>query len=817
MQTYHKNGQNASSEFVFRGDYTLGGLFSLHASGADLALGNESVIERCSSSDVNPAGYLNAQVMKFALEEINNSSTLLPNVTLGYEIFDTCYIYNSIQPALNLMSRDNVFDTEANYSNYIPKVISVVGPDTTDAAETTADLFNLLLIPQINIFATSKRLSELNLPSCFQTIPSSDMQQQAIADVLTYFNWTWIAVLGSADEYGHHGMQDLIQSTSDLNICVAYHGIIPFRVSGKEKDWNNIILQIVNNITSVNVNVIVVFSADVIARDFFRKVIEMNLPGKVWIATETWSLATSIYNLPNSQRLGTVLGIATKYVEIPGMEEYLSNVQRRKSNDLNLEDSCLKDCRTCLNSSDGSLFLFAGERVSFSVYAAAYAVAHALHQALGCSSKHCNTIAIYPWQITGAFRQVNFSLLGNSIRFNQQGDSPTGFDIITWNWLGKTNFENVGSYSELGSLQINADNKIKWQTSNNQVPSSVCSPECRPGQEKKQTGNFLCCFVCVSCAAGQYLNENETCVTCSKNQWSRGGSNFCYKKIRVFLLWYDTLTVAICAMTLLGMLLTLVVIVTFIVCIKSPVIKAAGGKRCFLMLPALLSGYLSILAYLGEPDTMRCILRLPVYSLSLTICFSYIAIRSFQIVCIFKMSSKLPATYDYWLKQNGQYVCFAILCSTQVLISCVWIIVNPPTAFTRDLGADQVLIVCSQFTSIYNILQYSYNALLSLLCFTFAYMGKELPKNYNEAKCITFTMLIFFVVCIFFFTAQIVEVGEYVNAINAGLALTSLLGITGGYFFPKCYIIFFRPQHNTTKYFQSTIQSYTKRGTGSSK
>ncbi|KAM8927635.1 taste receptor type 1 member 2-like [Pelodytes ibericus] len=765
---------------------------------------------------VNIAGYQHFQVMRFALEEINNNSKLLPNVTLGYEIFDTCYIYNNIHPALDFMSTDYVFDTENNYTSYIPRVISVVGPDNSDAAETTANLFNLLLIPQINIFATSKRLSDLSLPSCFQTIPSSKMQQQAILDILTFFNWTWIAVLGSYDDYGIHGMSDLIQSTSGLNICVAYQEIIPVQIPGRQEEWKNAIVRIVSNITSSNVNVIVVFSLDIIILDFFKEVIDIILPGKIWIATEIWSTSKAVYDLPNSQKLGVVLGIATKYVMIPGIEQYLMNVYHQHTGNSTINTNCNQECQDCLNTTGNSFQSSSGDRAGFSIYAAVYAVAHALHAVLGCDATYCNKTAVFPWQITEALGQVNFTLLSNQISFDKFGDSPTGYDIVFWDWWGTTPFEKIGSYAELGLLHVNPG-KIKWQTENNSVPSSVCSPECLSGQEKKQIGNYKCCFACVSCAAGMYLNENGTCVDCSQFRWSMERSTSCYDKQRVFLTLSDSLTITILVMTLLGMLLTVVVIVTFIVHLQSPVVKAAGGKRCFLLLPALTVAYLSILAYLGEPNTMKCILRLPIYSIALTTCFSYIAVRSFQIVCIFKMSSKLPASYDYWVKQNGQYVCIALLSGAQVLVSCIWIFTNPPTAWMKVLDSKRVLVECSQFGSVYNIIQYSYNAFLSLVCFTFAYMGKELPKNYNEAKCITFAMLIYFVVCISFFTAQLIDVGEYVTPINAGLALASLLGITGGYFSPKCYIIFCRPQFNTTKHFQSTIQSYTKRGTGSTK
>ncbi|XP_044134216.1 taste receptor type 1 member 2-like isoform X2 [Bufo gargarizans] len=648
------------------------------------------------------------------------------------------------------MSQGYVINPTNSFTQYIPNVIAVIGPDSNDAAETTANLFNLLLLPQINIFASSKRMSELSLPSCFQTIPSRRVQQQAITDILNYFNWTWIAVLGSLDEYGFEGVQQFLEFTSDTNICVAYKGVIPIKVWGKEVEWKNSILDIISNITLTNVNVVLVFSVDIVVLDFFKEVVKLNVPSKIWVATETWSLSTDIYDLPNLKNLGMVLGIALKYVNISGFDEYLKNGYQENRSSLGkpmVNESCNQNCDNCFNSSLSTFMGTSDKRVSFSIYTAVYAVAHALHKALGCNKIDCDKKEVYPWQI----------------------------------------------------------------------PSSVCSSDCLPGQEKQQKGQYKCCFICVSCVAGTYLHKNGTCVSCSADQWSTEGSTFCYNKTRCFLAWNDVITIALFVTGVLGILLTAVVIVTFIVHLSSPVVKAAGGRMCFLMLISLAVAYLSVLAYLGEPSVLKCTMRLPIYSTALTICFSYISIRSFQIVCIFKMSSKLPATYDYWVKQNGQYICLAALSGVQVLISCVWIFTNPPKATTKDLSIDNVLLDCSQFGSIYNILQYGYNALLSLLCFTFSYMGKELPKNYSEAKCITLAMLIFFVVCISFFTAQLIDVGEYVTPINAGLALASLMGIKGGYFFPKCYIIYCKPQFNTTKHFQSTIQSYTKRGSGSTK
>ncbi|XP_069098615.1 taste receptor type 1 member 2-like [Pleurodeles waltl] len=758
--------------------------------------------------------------MRFAIKEINNSSSLLPGLTLGYITYDSCYIYNNIQPALDFISRNGAINMQNHYADYMPRVISVIGPDSTDAAAATASIFNMLLLPQINYYATNKALSGLDLPSCFQTIPSIAKQQEAIRSILKRFKWTWIAVLGTADDYGQEGVQELCDSAAEAGFCVAYQEIIPKKENGREKEWEQTIKQVINNITNTNVNVIVVFGLDIIAVDFFEFIVHNNLTQKIWIATETWSVAKSIYDIPSIRRLGVFFGIAIEHVEIPGFNEYLKHLVRNYESGAVAQayGNCNQDCSGCLNATVEDILGPRESRVCFNVYSAVYAVAHALHKALGCTQNLCINRTIYPWQMTQTLKNVNFSLLNRTISFDKYGDSDTGFDIVFWDWdrSRADTFVSVGYYSSTGNLEIQAE-RIKWNTINNTVPLSQCSPDCLPGQEKMQLGGHSCCFTCLSCSAGTYLTPNGSCINCNIDQWSVEQSTICYNKTREFLDWTSPLAIPLEAAVVLGFLLTSVMMVAFVVHFQSPVVKAAGGRMGILMLAALATAYLSILAFIGKPSFLKCILRHPIYNTALTVCFSYIAVKSFQIVCIFKMAATLPKAYDYWVKKDGQYVCVWVLTSVQVLISCGWAIYSPPEVVWKSINTDRLLLDCSEFSSVGNILQFSYNGLLSLLCFVFSYMGKELPKNYSEANCITFAMLVYFAVCVSFFTVQIIKLPEYITAINATLALASLFGIMSGYFFPKCYVIFWRPELNTTQHFQSAIQTYTKRKSGSSR
>lgn len=95
-------------------------------------------------------GYNLMQAMRFAVEEINNHSTLLPGVLLGYEMVDVCYHSNNVQPALYFLAQDDDFlPILQDYSYYMPHVVAVIGPDNSESAATVSSLLSHFLIPQV--------------------------------------------------------------------------------------------------------------------------------------------------------------------------------------------------------------------------------------------------------------------------------------------------------------------------------------------------------------------------------------------------------------------------------------------------------------------------------------------------------------------------------------------------------------------------------------------------------------------------------------------------------------------------------------------
>ncbi|XP_059807603.1 taste receptor type 1 member 2-like [Hypanus sabinus] len=733
------------------GEYVIGGLFPIHTLPFNDVDRSEPVVPSCGKSTFKAEMFVSFQAMRYAIEEINNSTELLPGVTLGYDVADSCLEVVDVQAMFRFLSAKEGTEVEIlnNYTSYQPRVIAVIGPPTTDTAIIIARVLGFFLIPQISYLASGEILSDkIRFPSFMRTIPSDKNQAEAMTLLIQEFRWNWVAVIGSDNEYGHKGVSKVVEMASALGICIAYQGII---TTSPE-----IIIQAINNI-STTVNVTILFSSSLIAHVFFSIVVVRKLTPKVWIVSESISSSEEIANIPNIETIGTVIGIAVQEGKMTHFKEFLDK-PRNEINSWIMPDLELGECvstrSTCdqgcseshwqwtkyLNSSSYNV----EKRISYNVYSAVYAVAYGLHSLLQCNTTHCDkTQSVLPWQI----------------------------------------------------------------------PFSNCSAKCDLGQKKVPRGIFPCCFSCEDCPSGTYLNQSDPycCVDCPWHQWSSPKSHRCLERDLKYLEWQSAFSIFLLVLTNGGLVLTIIIAIIFILNYNTPVVRSSGGRMCFLMLTSMLCSFSCVFFYIDKPSKVFCQIRQPFFTVNFTICLSCILVRSFQIVCIFKMAAKLPKAHEYWVKYNGQYIFIFLSTLIQIIISTVWLITDPPRPHGHIIeGA--IVLDCNTGNIVAFSLSLLYTVFLTVACFLFAYMGRDLPKNYNEAKFIAFSMMICFVYYILFMTSMVTPNQErYISFIQTFLTVTSAFSIALGYFIPKCYIILFMPQNNTMVYFQSCIQDYTKK------
>uniref|UniRef100_A0A2K6MMN4 Taste 1 receptor member 1 n=1 Tax=Rhinopithecus bieti TaxID=61621 RepID=A0A2K6MMN4_RHIBE len=410
--------------------------------------------------------------------------------------------------------------------------------------------------------------------------------------------------------------------------------------------------------------------------------------------------------------------------------------------------------------------------------------------------------------------KVNFLLHEDTVMFNDNGDPLSSYNIIAWDWSGpKWTFTVLGSSTWYPvQLDIN-ETKIQWHGKDNQVPNSVCSSDCLEGHQRVVTGFHHCCFECVPCGAGTFLNKSDLyrCQPCGKEEWAPEGSQTCFPRTVVFLACQEHTSWVLLAANTLLLLLLLGTAGLFAWHLDTPVVRSAGGRLCFLMLGSLAAGSSSLYGFFGEPTRPACLLRQALFALGFTIFLSCLTVRSFQLIIIFKFSTKAPTFYHAWVQNHGAGLFVMIISASQLLICLTWLVVWTPLP-TREYQRfpHLVMLECTEANSLGFILAFVYNGLLSISAFACSYLGKDLPENYNEAKCVTFSLLFNFMSWIAFFTTASIYDGKYLPAVNMLAGLSSLSSGFGGYFLPKCYVILCRPDLNSTEHFQASIQDYTR-------
>ncbi|XP_069333501.1 taste receptor type 1 member 2 [Eulemur rufifrons] len=811
-----------NSDFYLAGDYLLGGLFTLHANVKGTVHLNYLQVPKCKEYEMKVLGYNLMQAMRFAVEEINNHSSLLPGVLLGYEMVDVCYVSNNVQPVLYFLAQDDYFlPIQEDYSQYVPRVVAVIGPDNSEAVVTVANFLSLFLLPQITYSAISDQLRDKQrFPALLRTMPSADHHVEAIAQLMLYFRWNWIVVLVSSDDYGRDNGQRLSERLTGHDICIAFQESLPVPQPNQvvTPEEHSRLAAIVDKLQQSSARVVVVFSPDLALHNFFLEVMRRNYTGAVWIASESWAIDPVLHNLMELRHTGTFLGVTTQSVPIPSFSEFRVRRWRagRPPSRSSQASTCNQECDECFNTTEtyNTVLTLSGERVVYSVYTAVYAVAHALHSLLGCSETSCNKEVVYPWQLLKELWKVNFTLLGHQIKFNQEGDMAMPLEVIQWQWdMNQNPFQSVASYYPT-QRQLTNIGSIAWHTPNNTVPLSMCSRSCQPGQRKRSMGIHPCCFECIDCLPGTFLNQSADeydCQPCPSTKWSHRNATSCFKRRLAFLEWHEVPTIFVALLAALGFLSTLAILLIFWRHFQTPMVRSAGGPMCFLMLTPLLVAYTVVPVYVGLPTVSTCLWRLTVFPVCFTICISCIAVRSFQIVYIFKMASRLPRAYSYWVRYHGPYVSVVVTTALKVAIVVGNLLTTSPSPTARADPDDPQIMIFScnpNFRSLL-LVNTGLDLALSVVGFSFAYMGKELPTNYNEAKFITLSMTFYFTSSVSLCTFMSVYSGVLVTIMDLLVTVLNLLAISLGYFGPKCYMILFYPERNTQAYFNSMIQGYT--------
>nr|XP_034957703.1 vomeronasal type-2 receptor 26-like [Zootoca vivipara] len=674
-------------------------------------------------------------------------------------------------------------------------------------------------------------------------VPNEAHQFVGIIRLLKHFGWMWIGLLAQNDNSGEHFLQILEPLLSENGICSAFTQRIPKQLHIDNVDeMHDIALNMYVQIRDNTATTFIVYGES-LAIIALRAIIfvpdptnKENTPFiKVWIFTpQTDFISMGLLKFWNVLLFQGSLSFTIHSQNLLAFQEFLQSIKPPWTQrdgffkkfweqafdcvfpnlDAPTEVNGMCTGEERLQNLPRSLFEMSMTGHSYSIYNGVYTVAHALQniysltskqRAMG-RSKRFKLQDLEPWQLHPVLYDISFNnSAGEIVSFTDQREMGGGFDIMNTVTFPNRSFLRVkvgwvDSDAVDGKEFIIHEDKIMWHNGFNQVmPISVCNDYCRPGnQKKRKEGQKFCCYDCVPCPEGKISNQNDMddCFRCTENQYPNKKKNGCIPKTLSFLSYEEPLGVSLAFIAVSFSLVTTLVLGTFIQHKDTPIVKANNRDLTYILLITLLLCFLSSLLFIGHPGKVTCLLRQPTFGIVFSVAVCCVLAKTITVVVAF-MATKPGSSMRKWVgkRLTNSIVLFSSF--IQVIICIGWLITFPPFPALDMLSlTEETIVQCNEgsVTLFYCVL--GYMGLLAIASFIVAFAARKLPDSFNEAKFITFSMLLFCSVWLSFVPTYLSTKGKSMVVVEIFSILSSSAGLLGCIFAPKCYIIVLRPELN---------------------
>ncbi|XP_036621105.1 vomeronasal type-2 receptor 26-like [Trichosurus vulpecula] len=764
--------------------------------------------------------YQHLLALQFAVDEINKNPHLLPNITLGYQLLNNFH-NNKLAVESSLVWLSGMGPTIPNYScGGQPNSVAVIGGISATLSMSMATILTLYKVPQISYGPFDLLLNDkVQYPYVYQMGSRESTLHLAFIQVMLHFGWTWVGLVISDNVKGENFFRDLKEEMLRNGLCVAFKERVPrnFR-TGQE-------VLFFFRINRSSSNVIFIYGDTDSLQELSATLKYYTLYHKMLVTTSSWDFSVDSAFKLYSNFHGTML-FSKAHMEIPGFTGFVRSLNPR----VNPEDLFLKsfwesifNCRLSEQSHVELLYSSCPEGISltkfpfinfdmvitelsYNVYNAVYSVAHALHEMLQSEAKETSGLGRNPdlsWKLHHFLKCIHpFNSASDVSCGDGTGMAAETYDILNFKFSRNhiDTLVKVGKVMPHGQgLSINEED-IDWPDDFRQTPTSICSRSCGPGLKKTvRESQPICCFDCTPCPEGMFSNEtdSEQCLQCPEHQYPSKKRDRCLDKTVTFLAYEEPLGMTLASAAFCFSLLTALVLGVFVKHRDTPLVKANNRSLSYTILVSLILCFLCSLLFIGRPNTTTCLLRQTIFAVVFTVAIGSILAKTVTVLLAFRTLNP-GSQLRRWLSSTASYSLILICTLIQMCLCGIWLGTYPPF-LEMDMHAEPAFIViqCNEGSILIFYCVLGYMALLALGSFTMAFLARNLPDTFNEAKFLTFSMLVFCSVWIAFLPTYQSTKGKAMVAMEVFCILTSSAGILTCIFAPKCYVILLRSERNT--------------------
>ncbi|XP_070614391.1 vomeronasal type-2 receptor 26-like [Erythrolamprus reginae] len=809
----HQDGNNPWS-YYSPGDHLIGIIISA-AKISHIMLPFNSAPS--SQSDSISYGFFKTLRLIFAIQVVNKNSQLLHNLTLGYNIHDNYLSTSHTSDAL----LDILSTGQANVPNYgcgrKENLLALLDAARRDISIQMSILADTYKVPQIRDRIASEALSDKSqFPFFHRILPKEEVNYPAIVQLLLHFNWTLIGLFASDTDNGENFMRTLTPMLVRNEICVVISQ--QFSMTGH----TSLLRDAISKWRQVNVFVHFIENVPILDRALPFHLIFEDISGP--IKRKVWILPNFIiYSIKGKRLLKYIHSIwnfaylSKERPNDPGFEPYFFVVPQFQDHYFHCSLSkhlfSVKGQKTCTQKApldtqektnkmriknhhfDHSFFVTLAHAVN-----AAYSSKPKRRRKEG--EKMLGTPRLQPWQFHPFLEKNMFCNISKmKLYLDQNGDLAADLGIKSLLVLPKEDprIEFLGTF-ERQRLIIDQDIHSHLKLLNKSLPQSKCVGNCQPGFFKRaREGKPVCCYDCVACPEGTISTQKDTekCTKCPDDEFPNKNRIQCSPKVITFLSYEELLAIILMFFALLLFLTTSLVLIIFIKYRETPLVKANNRDLSYIFLVSLLLCFLSPFLFIGQPRISTCLLRQTIFSIIFSVAISSLLAKTITVVLVF-LATKPGNRIKRWLGKSLANSIILSCSAVQIVICSIWLGVSPPFP-DSDLHSQPggIILQCNEGAVVVFYITLSYMGFLAAICFTVAFLARNLPGAFNEAKLITFRMLVFCSVWVTFVPTYLSTKGKYVVAVQVFSILTSSAGLLVCIFIPKCYIILLRPDLNT--------------------
>ncbi|XP_036620967.1 vomeronasal type-2 receptor 26-like [Trichosurus vulpecula] len=785
--------------------------------------------------------YQLALTLMFAVEEINKCPNLLPNLTLGFHLYNTYHSdERTLESSLRWLSGQGWLIP--NYSCWEKdKSVAVIGGATSALAVQMGTLLDLYKYPQITFGPFDPILSDKGqFPSLYQMASKDSSLHKGLVRLMTHFGWTWVALVTVNDLRGEKFLQEMTLEMANNGICVSFTEKIPVS-ERRHRESEDIFMPRIMASSSRVIFIHGDTDSLMILRYSQFPFFSIN---KVWVTTSHWDITMRPKYIDGYNFHGA-LTFSHLTSEVPGFKAFLRGVNPGKySEDIVLKEFWLSTFRCTeepeklkheeclLNASLEALpllyFDMTMSDLSYTIYNAVYAVAWTLNEMflmkLEKESIIEEEICIpHPWQLHSFLKNIQFNnSAGDQVFMDENGNPEAQYKILNY----ETN-KDVEALVKVGQFNPKAqpgedftinEEAIVWGWTYTKVPCATCSESCGPGlRQTPLEGQPICCFNCSLCPEGEISNQMNMkhCLKCPEDEYPNKERNQCLPKVVTFLDVSEPLGMTLICVALSFSLITSLILCIFVKFRDTPIVKANNRALSYTLLISLNFCFLCSLLFIGRPTSATCLLRQTTFGVVFTVSVSSILAKTITVVLAFRVT--IPGSRSrIWVQSRVSNSVVLICSGIQVVLCGIWLGTSPPFPdMDPHSEPGHIIIKCNEGSdfAFYSVL--GYMGFLSLCSFTVAFLARSLPDTFNEAKFITFSMLVFCSVWVSFLPTYQSTKGKAMVTVEIFSILASSSGLLTCIFIPKFYIILLRPDKNTQESIKDKVSSRGRKHSGS--